>query len=44
MQLMSEVAQYREKTVGSDHPDTVQAIDILHEWRELDVRQDGLGK
>ena len=37
IQLMSEVFQYRQKKIGSDHPNTVQSIRILHEWRALNV-------
>ena len=31
---MSEVVQYREKRIGSDHPDTVESIHTLQKWRD----------
>ena len=34
IQLMSEVVQSRQKTIGSDHPDTIRSIHVLQEWRD----------
>ena len=33
IQLMSEVVQYRREKIGSDHPDTLQSIRTIDEWR-----------
>ncbi len=40
--LMSEVVEYRERRIGSDHPETIQSIFTLHKWQDK-IKRDGSG-